>query len=61
MVETKGDHLDNPESMAKAKAGAQWAAAAGRLYKYYMVFQNKEPGYQGAYSFERFMEIIKEL
>ena len=61
MIETKGDHLDNSESKAKAETGAQWANQAGRLYKYYMVFQTKEPGYAGAYSFDRFMEIVKEL
>ncbi len=61
MIETKGDHLDNPESKAKAETGAEWANQAGRLYKYYMVFQNKEPGYTGAYSYDRFMEIVREL
>ncbi len=61
MVETKGDHLDNPESKAKAETGAEWASQAGRLYKYYMVFQTKDPGYKGAYSYEKFMDIVKEL
>ncbi|MBO4265610.1 MAG: restriction endonuclease, partial [Lachnospiraceae bacterium] len=61
MIETKGDHLDNPESRAKAETGAEWANQAGRLYKYYMVFQSKDPGYKGAYSYERFMDIVKEL
>ena len=61
MVETKGDHLDNDESKEKAKIGDQWAKLAGKRYKYYMVFQTKQPDYPGAYSLERFMEIIKEL
>ncbi len=61
MIETKGDHLDNPESKAKAATGSEWANQAGRLYKYYMVFQSKDPGYAGAYSYDRFMEIVKEL
>ena len=61
MIETKGDHLDNPESKAKAATGSEWASQAGRLYKYYMVFQSKDPGYAGAYSYDRFMEIVKEL
>ena len=59
MIETKGDHLDNPE--AKAATGSEWASQAGRLYKYYMVFQSKDPGYAGAYSYDKFMEIVKEL
>lgn len=61
MVETKGDQLDNDESKEKAKIGDQWARLAGKQYKYYMVFETKQPDYPGAYSLERFMEIVKEL
>lgn len=61
MIETKGDHLDNPESKAKAATGAEWANQAGKLFKYYMVFQSKDPGYPGAYSYEKFMDIVKGL
>lgn len=61
MVETKGDHLDNAESKEKARIGDQWANLAGKQYKYYMVFQTKQPDYPGAYSLERFMEIVKGL
>lgn len=61
MVETKGDHLDNGESEAKAKTGAEWANLAGRMYKYYMVFETKKPGYPGAYSHDEFMDIVKGL
>ena len=61
MIETKGDHLDNDESKAKAKIGHQWANLAGSQYKYFMVFQSKSPNYPGAYSYDRFMEIVKGL
>ena len=61
MVETKGDHLDNDESKEKAKIGDQWAKLAGKQYKYYMVFETKQPDYPGAYSLKRFMEIVKGL
>ena len=64
LIETKGDQLENSESKVKAETGSKWAAKAsmlGRAYKYYMVFQTKEPGYEGAYSYERFMEIVKGL
>ena len=61
MVETKGDQLDNDESREKAKIGDQWARLAGKQYKYYMVFETKQPNYPGAYSLERFMEIVKGL
>ena len=56
--------MENSESRMKAETGSKWAAKAsmlGRIYKYYMVFQTKEPGYEGAYSYDRFMEIVKEL
>ena len=61
LIETKGDHLDNDESKEKAKTGAEWAALAGRMYKYYMVFETKNPGYCGAFSHDKFMEIVKGL
>ena len=64
LIETKGDQLKNDESQVKSEIGAKWAAKAsmtGRLYKYYMVFQTKNPDYEGAYSYDRFMEIVREL
>ena len=61
LIETKGDHLDNDESKIKAKTGDQWDRLAGSQYRYFMVFQTKQPDYPGAYSRERFMEIIKGL
>ncbi|MCM1091125.1 MAG: DEAD/DEAH box helicase family protein [Muribaculum sp.] len=64
LVETKGDYLKNDESKEKAEIGATWAAKAsqlGRIYKYFMVYETKKPEYAGAYSHERFMEIVREL
>ena len=64
LVETKGDHLKNDESKEKAEIGAIWAAKAsqlGRIYKYFMVYETKKPEYAGAYSHERFMEIVRGL
>lgn len=61
LIETKGDQLENSESKEKAEIGAKWAEMAGRMYKYYMVFETKNPGYNGAYSYEEFMRIVKEL
>lgn len=61
LIETKGDQLENSESREKAEIGAKWAEMAGRMYKYYMVFETKNPGYNGAYSYEEFMRIVKEL
>lgn len=64
LVETKRDHLKNDESREKAEMGATWAAKAsqfGRIYKYFMVYETKKPEYAGAYSHERFMEIVRGL
>ena len=61
LIETKGDQLENSESREKAETGAKWAEMAGRMYKYYMVFETKIPGYNGAYSYEEFIKIVKEL
>lgn len=61
MIETKGDHLDNDESKEKARIGARWASLAGNNYRYYMVFQTKQPDYPGAVSYDRFMEILKGM
>ncbi len=61
MVETKGDHLDNDESKEKAKIGEKWDSVTDRQFRYFMVFQTKQPDYPGAYSYDRFMEIVKGL
>ena len=61
MIETKGDHLDNTESKTKAIIGSKWDSLSGSQYRYFMVFQTKSPDYPGAYSYDRFLEIIAGL
>ena len=61
LVETKGDHLDNAESEQKARIGHRWDEESGKQFRYFMVFQTKQPTYPGAYSLDRFMEIVKGL
>ena len=61
MVETKGDYLDNDESREKANIGTKWDKLTDRRFRYFMVFQSKQPNYPGAYSYNRFMEIVKGL
>lgn len=61
LIETKGEHLDNPKTRIKAETGALWASMAGRMFRYYMVFETEEPSYQGAISHDHFMEIIKKI
>lgn len=61
LIETKGDHLENTETKQKLHLGRKWQDAAGREYRYYMVFQDKDLNLEGAYSFERFMELLPKL
>ena len=61
MMETKGPQLNNPESQVKARYGNEWANLAGSQYRYFMVYENKSPDYPGAYSLERFMEIVRGM
>lgn len=61
LVETKGDYLDNMESEQKARIGQKWHTEAGKQFRYFMVFEKKKPNYPGAYSLDRFMEIVKGL
>lgn len=59
MIETKGEHLKNPDSGRKIKLGRYWANSAGSDYRYFMVFE-KEP-LDGAYTLNSFIEIMKQL
>ena len=61
MIEPKGDHLENAESRRKVKIGRIWQNMAGSMYRYYMVFRDKDLNVDGAVRFERFMEIVKGL
>lgn len=61
LVEFKGDDRDNSDSRAKLELGRQWQAAAGPEYRYFMVFQNRDFGLDGAYTVEEFAEILREL
>lgn len=61
LMETKGEQLDNDLSRIKAKIGDQWVKLAGRDYKYYMVYEEKRPGYPEAISLEQFLEIVKGM
>jgi type III restriction enzyme len=61
MIEPKGDHLGNEDSLNKVTIGRIWQNKAGDQYRYYMVFRNRELEVVGAYHFDRFMEIVKGL
>ena len=61
LVETKGDHLDGDDSKAKLELGRKWQEKAGNKYRYYMVFDKKALDMDGAYTLDKFAEIMKEL
>ena len=61
LIETKGDHLENTETRQKLAVGRAWQSLAGTNYRYYMVFQNKDLNLDGAYHFDKFIDILKNL
>lgn len=61
LVETKGDDRDNSDSRAKLRLGRKWADLAGANYRYYMVFDENDTGFDGAYRLPEFMELMKKL
>ena len=56
MLETKGDHLDAEN---KIKLGNRWASEAGSNFKYFLVYENRQ--IEGAYTKEKFLEILRAL
>ena len=61
LVETKGGHLKNDESAQKARLGRAWQNAAGKKYRYYMVFRDTDPKQDGMVSMSDFLEILQNL
>lgn len=61
LIEAKGDYLDGDDSKTKLKLGRTWQAHAGQMYRYFMVFKDKELGMDGAYTLDKFVEVLKEL
>ena len=61
LIEYKGDDRDNSNSARKLKLGRKWQAQCGPEYRYFMVFKNRDFGIDGAYTLDRFVEIMREL
>ena len=59
LVETKGDHLVNDDSLNKIKIGRKWADMSGSDYRYFMVFQSKEV--EGAITVKQLLQYLNEL
>ena len=60
-AETKGEHLKNDDSREKIALGQVWRTAAGKDYRYYMVFENEENLLPGAMSMSQFIDTVKAL
>ena len=60
-AETKGDHLKNDNSREKIALGQAWRTAAGKDFRYYMVFENEENLLPGAMSMSQFIDTVKAL
>ena len=60
-AETKGEHLKNDDSREKIALGQAWRTAAGKDFRYYMVFENEENLLPGAVSMSQFIDTVKVL
>lgn len=61
LIEAKGDHLANDDSENKLLLGRKWQEAAGRDYRYLMVFAKKDFQHDGAYTLDEFAEVLEKL
>ena len=61
LIEAKGDYLNNEENQQKLKVSRIWQNKAGDGYRYFMVFEKHAPDLEGAYSLERFLEVMQKL
>ena len=64
LIEAKGDYLDGDDSKMKLDLGRKWqeqAGRLGRLYRYFMVFKEKNLGMDGAYTLDEFVDVMKEI
>jgi type III restriction enzyme len=61
LIEVKGDDRDNSDSKRKLRLGRRWQSAAGKGYRYFMVFDKNEWKIDGAYPLAEFMNIAEKL
>ncbi len=59
IVETKGDNLDNSDSMKKLRLGQLWASKAGNNYRYFMIFDTNP--IENAHRLEEAVKLISQL
>lgn len=61
LLEAKGDYLDGDDSKTKLKLGRHWQSAAGKQYRYFMVFDKKALQQEGAYTLDNIISVLQAL
>lgn len=61
LIESKGEQLRNDDSAAKVRLGKSWANASGPQFRYLMVFDQFPLDMDGAYKFDDFSRMVREL
>jgi len=67
MIETKGSHLDNPDTKLKIKLGREWANRAtsaskdGHTFSYFMVFEDDNRKAEGSISANTMIQYLNDL
>lgn len=61
LAETKGNDRDNSDTKQKIALGKAWESAAGRNYRYFMIFDDEEAPLEGAVTLSEFLEVLGDL
>lgn len=61
LIESKGEQLKNDDTIAKIHLGRSWDRVAGPQYKYLMVFDQYPLDLNGAYNFDDFSRLLREM
>lgn len=61
LIETKGSHLDNPDTKSKIELGRDWASSAGQGYFYFMVFEDENKKAEGSISANEMIDNLNDL
>lgn len=59
IVESKGDNLDNSDSMRKLRLGNLWSSKVGNDYRYFMVFDNSP--IENAHRLDELVKLIAQM
>lgn len=61
LIETKGQHLKNEDSVRKLELGKTWQNKVNGKFKYYMLFEDNAMAIQGSYAIDDFLDVFKGL